>query len=71
MSIIVPHIGKQPQRHSVVPYLWRVSCSCGWFAIAATEANARSAFHAHQYEEEPFPSDQLFDTKDSPHERKN
>jgi hypothetical protein len=71
MSIIVPHIGVPPQRHSLVPFLWKVRCSCGWFALAASEIACRAAFHSHQLAEEPFPSDEVFDTTEHPHERKN
>jgi hypothetical protein len=49
-----------------------VGCSCGWYALAGTEHLARQAFAAHQYEEEPFPSDEVFDiNKDHPDERKD
>jgi hypothetical protein len=72
MSILVPHLYRPATRHSVIPWLWRVGCSCGWYALAGTEHLARQAFAAHQYEEEPFPSDEVFDiNKDHPDERKD
>lgn len=61
MSIIVPHIPKEPQRHSTVPYLWRAGCSCGWWALAGNRNNAVAATNHHLDEEEPFPSHLLFD----------
>lgn len=71
MSILVPHWCHPPQRHEKVPYLWRIGCSCGWSAFAPSQENCRAAFLQHQVEEEPFPTDDIFEEKDSPHERKD
>jgi hypothetical protein len=72
MSIIVPHLLRPPIRHTKLPYLWRIGCSCGWYALAPNEQLARTAFSSHQFEEEPFAAEEIFDTeKDHPHERKD
>lgn len=55
MSLILPHRLRPAQRHSVIPFLWRVRCSCGWSAFAATEFFANEAGKHHLIEEEPFP----------------
>lgn len=59
MSIIVPH-EIAIRRHTDVPYLWKVRCSCGWYALAPDAAKARMAGNSHLSEEEPFPT-YLFD----------
>lgn len=53
-SLIVPHRTKV-QGHATVKYLWRASCSCGWWAIAGDEPKARLAARDHLESEEPFP----------------
>jgi hypothetical protein len=59
------HILHKPQRHSVLPFLWRARCSCGWWAFAATEHFAKQAGTLHLHEEEPFPNLTL---DEEPHE---
>lgn len=54
MSLIVPHNVKV-QGHSVVPYLWRVLCSCGYKAIAPSFEKAQACKAQHLEDEEPFP----------------
>lgn len=66
MSIIVPHKTKV-QGHSIIPWLWRSSCSCGWWALAPNPSRARMACAEHLYAEEPFPdADALLDPSDIP-----
>lgn len=66
MSIIVPHIPRQPQQHTGARYMWRVSCSCGWYALAGNREHCLLAINAHLDEEEPFPSYLLEDTNEKP-----
>jgi len=49
------HIRYAPQRHAVIPFLWRVRCLCGWSALAPSEYKADAAIESHISSEEPFP----------------
>ncbi len=55
MPFILHHT--EVKGHSVVPYLFRASCTCGWFALAPTEARAQAACSNHLDEQEPFDLD--------------
>ena len=44
-------------RHTHIPYLWRAVCTCGWSALAPSEARAQAAAQFHFESEEPFPYD--------------
>lgn len=70
MSLIVPHYRRAAKRHNSVPYLWRIGCSCGWYALAPSEDRCNMAFAQHQFEEEPFPSEEVFGPENS-HDRKD
>lgn len=54
MSLIVPH-SVFIRRHTVIPYLWRITCICGYKAYAASEEKALACRAQHIYDEEPFP----------------
>jgi len=54
MPLILPH-HVRIQRHSSVPYLWRILCTCRWSAIAPDQEKAKLAATAHVEEEEAFP----------------
>lgn len=49
------HFKTSVKRHTVIPFLWRVRCFCGWNAFAPTEDRALAAIEHHITEEEPFP----------------
>ena len=55
MSIIVPHRGTQAQRHAVIPFLWRATCSCGAYFLGPSKAIAEAGLVEHIELEEPFP----------------
>jgi len=49
------HLKTSLKRHDKIPYLWRVTCHCGWYALAASQGKAEMAIDDHVYREEPFP----------------
>lgn len=54
MSLILPH-RLDIRRHTVIPYLWRIQCTCGYSAYAPTKWKARVCAQTHIEAEEPFP----------------
>lgn len=54
MSIIVPH-NCVVVRHATVPYLWRITCGCGYKAFAPDWEKALLCKQTHLESEEPFP----------------
>ena len=54
MSPLVPH-NVVVQGHARVPFLWRITCSCGYKAIAPDRGKALACKAQHLSEEEPFP----------------
>lgn len=60
------HLVAHVRRHAALPYLWRGVCTCGWYALAASEARARMGLDHHISSEEPFPDIGLSDETEAP-----
>ncbi len=55
----VIHLIGSPQRHTLLPFLWRVRCSCGWTALAPDRFKCEAAKTSH-YDE--YVNPQISDT---------
>lgn len=53
-KLILPHRLLTLRRHSNVGFLWRATCLCGFYTLAASEEAVRDGFVSHIETEKPF-----------------